>query len=754
MDTTFIQEGFDLLGRRTSQTDQASKVTGYTYDGLGRLTKVTDALLQETTFTYDEAGNKLTQTDAEGRTTSWAYDSVGRVLTRQLPEGQTESFTYDNVGNMDTHTDFDSQLTTYTYDSNNWVARIDYHDGSFETFTYDNEGNRKTATNSEGTTSYDYDNRNRLIKETQANGAILEYEYDSMGNKTKLTTTIDTNVTEETYTYDALNRLETVTDANLGMTTYGYDEVGNRTSVSYPNDTSITYVYDNLNRLTQVNHYDNNGVLTQQFDYTLHDTGRREQIDELSGRSTAYTYDDLYRLTDEVITDSVNGNYSANYVYDKVGNRTQSVIDGITTAYTYDDNDRLTQQGGTAYTHDDNGNTETETLDGNTTTYTYNAKNNLTQVDKDAVTSTYTYNADGIRTSQTVDATETKYVVDTNRGYAQVLFELDSADAVQVQYTYGDDLLSQDRAGGVSYYHYDGLGSTRSLTDVTGAITDTYDYEAFGELLNSSGSTENKYLFTGEQYDAGLDQYYLRARYYDQGVGRFTQQDEWMGRDHDPVTLHKYLYAGNDPVLMVDPSGYSFDLSVMSISQSIGARLAVLSVQFPRGYSAVSFVAQVATPLELAALSPVSAGLAMGGTATYAAVKHLDEAQKLANSSFWLNRIHSGTEFEKFISGLINQASNTKSIFNGRMGRGGKGGPGSGWAVPDFFFKGGILEAKLSGGAVKKEQFIQFIKYLGDGGNLTYVFKNKPSNDVISSMQKWMKQEGKEVNLQIAYIFD
>ncbi len=55
-----------------------------------------------------------------------------------------------------------------------------------------------------------------------------------------------------------------------------------------------------------------------------------------------------------------------------------------------------------------------------------------------------------------------------------------------------------------------------------------------------------------------FDPYYLRARYYDQGIGRFTQMDTWMGRNHDPVSLHKYLYAGNDPVLMIDPSGYSF----------------------------------------------------------------------------------------------------------------------------------------------------------------------------------------------------
>ncbi len=83
---------------------------------------------------------------------------------------------------------------------------------------------------------------------------------------------------------------------------------------------------------------------------------------------------------------------------------------------------------------------------------------------------------------------------------------------------------------------------------------------SFGELLNQTGTTENNFLFAGEQFDGDLDQYYLRARYYDQSVGRFTQQDEWMGRDGEPVTLNKYVYAHADPVNFVDPSGY-FGLS-------------------------------------------------------------------------------------------------------------------------------------------------------------------------------------------------
>ncbi|KPV93613.1 tRNA3(Ser)-specific nuclease WapA precursor [Pseudoalteromonas sp. P1-9] len=138
-----------------------------------------------------------------------------------------------------------------------------------------------------------------------------------------------------------------------------------------------------------------------------------------------------------------------------------------------------------------------------------------------------------------------------------MIAETDSLGSRLKTYLYGDDLISQtDSNNTTNTFHYDGLGSTRLLSSEAGEQSDTYDYLAFGELQNQTGTTDNNYLYTGEQFDGDLDQYYLRARYYDQNVGRFTQQDEWMGRDGEPVTLNKYLYTHADPVNGIDPSGY------------------------------------------------------------------------------------------------------------------------------------------------------------------------------------------------------
>jgi RHS repeat-associated protein len=144
--------------------------------------------------------------------------------------------------------------------------------------------------------------------------------------------------------------------------------------------------------------------------------------------------------------------------------------------------------------------------------------------------------------------------VDPNQAYAQVIGEYQNV-VEQAWYTHGNDLLSQSRNGAVSYFHTDALGSTRALTDQGGNLSDSYAYQAFGEVDSQTGATENSYLFAGEQYDPTLGQYYLRDRYMDPEVGRFIQRDKFDGYDSRPITLHKYVYGNGDPANWFDPSG-------------------------------------------------------------------------------------------------------------------------------------------------------------------------------------------------------
>jgi RHS repeat-associated protein len=111
----------------------------------------------------------------------------------------------------------------------------------------------------------------------------------------------------------------------------------------------------------------------------------------------------------------------------------------------------------------------------------------------------------------------------------------------------------------------DGLGSTRLLTDDQGAVLNAYRYDAFGNTTDQTGTTDNKYQFAGEQFDAAMSDYYLRQRFYDTSSGRFGRMDTYEGRQSEPLTLHKYLYANGNPGNGTDPTG------LMTIADLISA---------------------------------------------------------------------------------------------------------------------------------------------------------------------------------------
>jgi len=357
--------------------------------------------------------------------------------------------------------------------------------------------------------------------------------------------------------------------------------VGNRASVTYPNGSTAAYTYDSLNRLTLLENRKSGGVLISSYHYTLGPAGNRLSVVEQSGRTVNYTYDALYRLTQEAITDPALGNDIIGYTYDDFGNRLTKTDSDGTISYTYDANDRLLSEAGptsiATYTYDDNGNTLSKTEGVETTLYSYDFENRLVGVNTAAGATAYGYDPDGIRVAKSTGTVITRYLVDKNRDYAQVLEETDNG-SLTVSYVYGDDLISQNR-GSSYYYLYDGQMSTRQLTDGSGNVANTYTYDAFGIVLNQAGVVANNYMYTGEQYDSNAGFYYLRARYYNQGVGRFVTVDPFEGNTFEPVSLHKYLYASNNPVMYTDPSGFMSSLAeAMTVSALVSITMESIAI--------------------------------------------------------------------------------------------------------------------------------------------------------------------------------
>jgi RHS repeat-associated protein len=153
-----------------------------------------------------------------------------------------------------------------------------------------------------------------------------------------------------------------------------------------------------------------------------------------------------------------------------------------------------------------------------------------------------------LRVSKTVGTTTTDYTWDPT-GLGNVLS--DGND-----YVWGLGLISQIASGTPTYAHSDGLGSIRLLTDGSGTVVGTQEYDAFGATRSQTG-VQLPFTYTGEQVDPESGLVYLRNRYLDPTTGRFQTPDP-LGFAGSGVNL--YAYVANSPLSATDPNGLDCDL--------------------------------------------------------------------------------------------------------------------------------------------------------------------------------------------------
>jgi RHS repeat-associated protein len=155
---------------------------------------------------------------------------------------------------------------------------------------------------------------------------------------------------------------------------------------------------------------------------------------------------------------------------------------------------------------------------------------------------TFTYDGLGNRVAKNA----TKYLVDP---FAPPPAVLQAEAGSTTRYVYaGRTLLKAITAGTPTVFLRDGKGSTRLLADGSGAITDTYDYDAWGVLAAHAGTSSNPFLDNGQQLDAETGFYYLRARYYAPFLQAFVAASPVPGAP-------AYAYANGDPVNHAEPDG-------------------------------------------------------------------------------------------------------------------------------------------------------------------------------------------------------
>ena len=576
---------YDTAGNRQSARDPLGQTTTFGYDPLNRLTSITYGVpapgVAETanvSYLYDQSGNRTRMTDGVG-TTSYTYDEQDRLLSVAGPlsvrsvgtcpgAGTTVGYRYDLDGNRTKLIYPDCRAVAYTFDkadrpqaSTDWANRI-------TSYAYGPDGALTGVTNPNGTAAaYAYDNAGRLLDVWHKRGAQT--------------------VSRHTYTLDANGNRTTLHDVQALS---GSGTANPHVDVNLPVERFVRYGYDQLSQLTEA-------------------TTALTDADGAPGGVTAGAAVPVDRT---------------NYTYDAAGNRTNMVrrsagaVPVSTTTYAYDRADRISSStlltgsaspAATAYTSDANGNLLTRRTNaagqpvGDGDAFIYDQANRLARASVLSVSALgataqvraiYGYDGDGKRMTVTAAAAPSvqgsasfnaaipqsiaSYVYDVSQSLPVTLMDGQRA------YVWGANGLAYSvilnagatasanaagmtitTDGGLEIYHTDGLGSVRALTDLSGAVAQTYQTDEFGVPVpaGTTGASLQPFQFAGEPRDPETGLYYLRARMYEPTIGRFFQRDPLAGSSARPQSLHRFTYVRNDPVNAIDPSGLAPNKSII-----------------------------------------------------------------------------------------------------------------------------------------------------------------------------------------------
>ena len=533
-------------------------------------------------YAYDDAGQMSLQTPPLNATatalatTRWVYDEGGRLAKRCEAPAGTSSCAAGGV----------LRTTTPTYDAAGRVTQTDVHAGPGTTLAlrtqtmYRGDGQPEQAKYFEGTAP--------TLKDT------IDYAYDALGRSTQLLRG-GTVLSDQTYNPDGTLASRKDGDANaIGTSTFGYDWAGRLTSIDLP-DTfstavptftwrldgliasrtwsagSMTFAYDGAKRLTGMT----KGSLTesQTYDRASNVTTESRSFPGVTGDAGATTqtfaYDGLYRVTGS----SGLASGSRSYTYDRNGNRRTKVEGGLTYTYTTDRTDELIsvlRTGGTtqSFAYDAYGNLTGDAQTGlAVTAMTYDLADHLTGIDAAGTANDATFTLDALgrfRTRVVNGVTDTYSYLDTSENVTRVVSGATTTDSIV---TPSGDRLGVRVGTTLNWFVPDPHGNVAGSLDASEAtITNSIRYDAYGQTIATGtaggspvGEKTWKYQGRLDVSPTGLSTplYDMSARFYNPGIGAFTQLDTVMGGAQNPLSMNRFLYAHANPATLIDPSGHA-----------------------------------------------------------------------------------------------------------------------------------------------------------------------------------------------------
>ncbi len=209
-------------------------------------------------------------------------------------------------------------------------------------------------------------------------------------------------------------------------------------------------------------------------------------------------------------------------------------------------------------------------------TFEYDALNRLAKYTSyNGSTTTYKYDPFGRRIEKSSPEGVKKYLWDG----IKIICEYDDTDTLTDKLTYGNnrEILSRHATITVGtttttadyFYHHNHLGSVVMITNSTGAIVNTYNYDDFGSVIDANECIFNDFTYNGSQFNKENNTYYYTTGYYDSNSGRFFSKYKKPGELVLPLRLNNYTYHSVD----MDSGSDIDDMSVMSPSGIIGVAI-------------------------------------------------------------------------------------------------------------------------------------------------------------------------------------
>lgn len=699
---------YDRIGRLVSETDASGNTSSMAYSGLKTIS--TDALGCTITRNLDVYGNVVSAIDNDGTEIRYSYDVEGNC-TKVICGDKEIEIKYDILGNR-TRLD-DPELGVSTSEYNSFGELIKKTDPYGTTaFTYDAEGRVTTESHDDSTiqTTYDTEWKGAVSEVSVIDTSLsimkyagIRYKYDAYGRITEQTTSINRTSFTSSMSYNDRNLVDVLTYPTGVSVRNSYDESGLLKSVADCNSGLVYWELLSLDARGQVEKEKyGNGVVTT----TTHDLkrGLTSGISAPGIQNWSYTFDAVGNLKSRK---DMTRNLEESFIYDSLHRLSNVKKNGVSTQkIEYDEYGNITYKSNVGSYEYEDGTNRLASIDVSACEpkiwdeVRYNSRGKVSYIKSGTSNLQLQYGPDG-NCVQKVEGDMVRY-------YVGRLFEtyVEGRIVTDRNFIYGGGKAvaivigdPQTNTSTVQYAHYDHLGSIQALSDCNGRLIEEFSYDAWGMRRNPENwstysgnhSFGEIHGFTGNEH---LDLFCIvdmRGRLYDPLIGRFISPDPIVQLADFSQGLNRYAYCLNNPLSLVDPSGYSwFSKNWKSIVASIvGIGVSALTLGSGSGLG-IAIIAGAAGGASCALTGALLNGSNFGqiakntlvGGIVGAAGAFLNFASadpnifvSIAKHSFsqgWLDGIQGGNAVHGFMMGAVSKiggaAVDTFSPYTGMVG--------------------------------------------------------------------------------------